>query len=317
MTIAGGPHLLLAPTDLVGHGFSRRAALGRGRRRARGRPDRLDLKLGERDDADVADDSGYLLDNQQAEAGARFDALSALFDPSTFRHLEALGIAAGWRCWEVGAGGPSVPSWIAARVGPAGRVLATDVDVSWLRAVADAGYEVRRHDLGVEPAPGGGFDLVHARLVLAHVRERAAALTSMVRALRPGGWLLLEEADPVMQPLACPDESGPAQRLANKLKRDFRTLMAQRGVDLSYGRTLPRLLRATGLVDIDADASFPMTGTACNLLEQATIAQIRDRLVTAGLATNEEIDQHLGDVGAGLLDLATSPLIAAWGRKPA
>jgi hypothetical protein len=121
----------------------------------------------------------------------------------------------------------------------------------------------------------------------------------------------------MMQPLACPDESGPAQRLANKLTRDFRTLMAQRGVDLSYGRTLPRLLRDAGLVDVEADAFFPITGAACALLEQATVTQILDRLITAGLATDEEVDQHLDNVAAGLLDLATSPMISAWGRKPA
>jgi hypothetical protein len=40
----------------------------------------------------------YLLDNQQPEAGDRFDALSALFDPVTFRHIERLGIGPGWRC---------------------------------------------------------------------------------------------------------------------------------------------------------------------------------------------------------------------------
>jgi hypothetical protein len=33
-------------------------------------------------------------------------------------------------------------------------------------------------------------------------------------------------------------------------------------------------------------------------------------------ATDEEIDQHLGNVAAGILDLATSPMISAWGRKP-
>ncbi|MDX2778813.1 SAM-dependent methyltransferase, partial [Streptomyces caniscabiei] len=45
----------------------------------------------------------YLLDNQRSEAGERFVALSRLFDASTFRHVDDLGIAAGWRCWEVGA----------------------------------------------------------------------------------------------------------------------------------------------------------------------------------------------------------------------
>jgi SAM-dependent methyltransferase len=264
----------------------------------------------------VADDSAYLLDNHQVEAGTRFSALATLFNPSTFRHIDALGIAEGWRCWEVGAGGPSVPSWLATRVGSAGHVLATDIDVSWLTAAADAGYEVRRHDVGVEPPPGAGFDLVHARLVLVHVEQRAAALAAMISALRPGGRLLVEEADPMMQPLVCPDETGAPQRLANKLKHAFRTLMAQRGVDLSYGRTLPRLLRGAGLVDVEADAFFPMTGPACDLLERATVAQIRDRLVAAHLATGEEIDRHLDNVAAGLLDLTTSPMISAWGRKP-
>ena len=260
-------------------------------------------------------DSGYLLDNQQEEASVRFDALATLFNPSTFRHIDALGIAVGWRCWEVGAGGPSVPSWLAARVGPAGHVLATDIDVSWLTA-AEAGYEVRRHDVGVDPPPERGFDLVHARLVLVHVPQRDTAMAAMISALRPGGRLLIEEADPMMQPLACPDESGPAQRLANKLKRDFRTLMADRAVDLSYGRTLPRLLRNAGLADVEADAFFPITGSACNLLERATVAQIRERLVAAHLATDEEIDEHLRNVAAGILDLATSPMISAWGRRP-
>jgi SAM-dependent methyltransferase len=209
-----------------------------------------------------------------------------------------------------------VRAWLTAHVGPAGHVLATDIDVTWMTA-ADAGYEVRRHHVGAELPPGAGFDLVHARLVLVHVPQRAAALAAMVSALRPGGWLLVEEADPMTQPLVCLDESGPAQQLANKLKRDFRTLMAQPGVDLSYGRTLPRLSRGSGLVDVEADAFFPMTGPACNLLERTTVAQIRNRLVAAHLATNEEVDQHLDNVAAGLLDLATSPMISAWGRKPA
>ena len=179
----------------------------------------------------------YLLDNAQPEAGDRFSALARLFNPSTFRHLAALGLGPGWRCWEVGAGGPSVPAWLASQVGPNGHVLATDLDVSWLDPAA--GYEVRRHDVGQEPPPGDGFDVVHARLVLVHVPERQAAFRAMISALRPGGWLLLEEADPALQPLVSPDEAGPAERLANKLKRDFRTLMADRSVDLAFGRTLP------------------------------------------------------------------------------
>ena len=133
-----------------------------------------------------------------------------------------------------------------------------------------------------DPPPPGGFDLVHARLVLVHVTDRAEALRRMVGALRPGGWLLLEDADPALQPLLCPDESGPEQRLANRLRSGFRTLMAGRGADLAYGRTLPRLLREAGLDEVGADAYFPITSPACAVLEAATVRQIRGRLVAAG-----------------------------------
>ncbi|KKD03585.1 methyltransferase domain-containing protein [Streptomyces sp. WM6386] len=258
---------------------------------------------------------GYLLDNQQAEAAERFDAFAALFDPTTFRHLESFGIGPGWRCWEVGAGGTSVVSWLAKKVGPTGRVVATDIDTSRLAPAARPPVEVRVHDVGAEEAPGEGFDLVHARLVLVHVPDRERALRSMAESLRPGGRLLIEDADPALQPLTCPDDHGPAEQLANRLRQGFRRLLADRGADLSYGRRLPRLLREAGLQRVEADAYFPLSSPACAALESATIRQIRDQLVTAGLATDDDIDQHLANVVAGGMDLATAPMISAWGRK--
>ncbi|MFE2264728.1 methyltransferase domain-containing protein [Streptomyces griseosporeus] len=258
---------------------------------------------------------GYLLDNRQSEAAERFNAFAELFDPTTFRHLAALGIGPGWRCWEVGAGGTSVVSWLAKKVGPTGKVVATDIDTSRLAAAARPPVEVRVHDVGAQEPPGEGFDLVHARLVLVHVPDRERALASMVRALRPGGRLLVEDADPALQPLVCPDETGPEQQLANRLRHGFRTLLAQRGADLSYGRRLPRLLREAGLRRVEADAYFPLASPACVALESATIRQVRARLVAAGLATDEEIDRHLSNIASGSMDLATAPMISAWGRK--
>ncbi len=258
----------------------------------------------------------YLLDNQEAAAGARFRAFTALFDPSTFRHIDALGIAAGWRCWEVGAGGTSVVQFLADRVGANGSVLATDIDVAWASAAAEAhNVTVQRHDVAKDPVPPGGFDLVHARLVLVHVAERATALEHMVAAVRPGGWIFLEDADPQLQPLSCLEVLGPEQELANRLRSGFRSLMAGRGVDLAYGRTLPRRLREAGLVDVGCDASFPIALPECADLEVATIALIKEQLLTHGVATEEEIARHLANVAAGVLDLTQPPMVAAWGRR--
>jgi SAM-dependent methyltransferase len=208
-----------------------------------------------------------------------------------------------------------VVSWLAGKVGPAGKVVATDIDTSRLDSVARPPVEVLIHDVGAQEPPEEGFDLVHARLVLVHVPDRERALRTMIQALRPGGRLLIEDADPALQPLSCPDEYGPEQRLANRLRQGFRKLLADRGADLAYGRKLPRLLRQAGLLEVEADAYFPMTSRACTALEAATVRQIRDRLVTAALATDEEIDQHLAHVERGDMDLATAPMISAWGRK--
>jgi SAM-dependent methyltransferase len=255
----------------------------------------------------AADQRGQLL-------RGHYETLAALLDANTFRHLNRLGIAAGHRCWEVGAGAATVPAWLARRVGPTGFVLATDIDVTFLREAGDLPCEVTRHDIGTDPAPPGAFDLVHARLVLEHVRGRNAALRTMTQALRPGGWLLIESADPRLQPLACPDETGPAQALANRLRTACWTLQAGR-TDLGYGRTLPHRLRNVGLTDVAAQACFSLAGPAESRLQRSLIERARDHLTAAGTATEEEIDQHLADIDAGRLDLAAFPVVTAWGRK--
>ncbi|WP_412736347.1 methyltransferase domain-containing protein [Krasilnikovia sp. MM14-A1259] len=259
---------------------------------------------------------GYLLDNARAEAGERFAWLAELFDGVTRGHVDRLGVGVGSRCWEVGAGGPGIPEALAAAVGPSGYVLATDIDPSWLSA--DDGYEVRRHDVAADPPPERGtFDLVHARLVLVHLPDRVRALATMVAALRPGGWLLVEDADTALQPLACLDDNGAAQRRANRLRNAVRELLTRRGADLRYGRTLPRALREAGLVDVAAVGTFPVGGPACDRLEAATIRHVRGELLAAGLADETEIDAHLAAILAGELDLTLAPLISAWGRRPA
>ena len=263
------------------------------------------------------DEGGYLLANAETGAADRLAAMSEIFDSVTFRHLRATGLGPGWRCWEVGAGGTTVVSWLAEAVGPGGAVVATDLDTSLLEPAAGPNVDVLRHDVARDQAPAGPFDLVHARLVLVHVPDRRRALDAMAGALKPGGWLVVEDADPALQPLACPDVAGPDEELANKVRSAFRTLLARRGADLAYGRTLPRSLREAGLVDVAAEGWFPLTHHRAADLERATVTMLRSQLSTSGLVDDEEIDRHLATVAAGRLDLAQPPLISAWGRRPA
>jgi 2-polyprenyl-3-methyl-5-hydroxy-6-metoxy-1,4-benzoquinol methylase len=127
-------------------------------------------------------------------------------DPMTIARLEALGVGPGWRCLEVGGGGGSIVRWLGERVGDTGRVLVTDVDTGGLESAGNV--TVRRHDIVDEELPDGGFDLVHARLVLLHLAQRDRALTRMARTSRfasarrawwwaPGDLLVAAGAGPV------------------------------------------------------------------------------------------------------------------------
>ncbi len=259
---------------------------------------------------------GYLLDNRAAEAETRFAALGAVFDDVTLRHVDALGPARGWRCWVVGAGGPSIPDALAERVAPGGRVVATDLDTRWLAGRTGGGVEVHRQDVARDEPPGEGFDLVHARLVLSHVVAREEALRRMVSALRPGGWLLVEDYDVLLLQWASPDEDGPEQRLVAAVKAEFRALLRERGADPRFGRRLPRLMREAGLVDVRADAYFAVSLPGEAALDQANARQIRDDVIRRGQVSAQDVDTYLALVADGRLDLTTPPLVSAWGRRP-
>jgi SAM-dependent methyltransferase len=249
-------------------------------------------------------------------AGGHFGVLAGLFNDRTFRHIRSLGIGEGWRCWEAGAGSPGVPRWLSEQVGPSGYVLASDVDTAVLDEALDPRYEVRRHDLTIDPPPAAGeFDLVHARLVLEHLADPAVALSTLVGALRPGGWLLVESSDPKLQPLACPDEVGPRQVLANKLRNGFWDIFAQRS-DPGLGRTLPRLLRESGLADVSAEAAFSLGGVQNRDLQRGLTMLVGPHLLATGRVAEDEIQEHLADLDSTDLDIATFPVVSAWGRKP-
>lgn len=255
----------------------------------------------------------YLLANHAAQAGDRFGALSACFDRTTFTNLAAVGVDAGWRCWEVGAGGPSVATWLSSRVGPAGRVVATDIDTTWL-AAAPAGVEVQVHDVAADDPPGQDFDLVHCRLVLTHVPQRDRALAAMAAALAPGGWLVIEDFDVALGPAACPSPRTDDEQRANRIRAGFVALLAERGVDLQLGRSLPDRLRRLGLVDVHAVAGFPLADPAMRDLERATVTQTAAGLVAGGHATQPEIDAHLAALDH--LDIASPPLVSVRARRP-
>ena len=106
---------------------------------------------------------GYILDNAQVQERERLRLRESVHDPETTRHFERLGVAEGWHCLEVGAGGGSIAEWLCQQVGNRGHVVATDLDTRFLDFLEYPNLEVRRHDIAQEGFAIGAFDLVHTR----------------------------------------------------------------------------------------------------------------------------------------------------------
>lgn len=266
----------------------------------------------------MTSDDGYLFDNQAGQAGDRFGALSALFDVATFEHLEALGAGSGWRCWEVGGGGGSVVRWLADRVGPTGSVMVTDLDVRWLEDhVRIANVRVERRDVARDAPPAGQLDLVHERLVLVHVPERIAALERMASALRPGGWLLVEDFDTSAGDGGYVDAQSDVAELSSVIAGGVRQLLRDRGADPTLGRRLPAMLRDAGLVEVGTATSTPLDhDEAVRQLLRANIVQVADQLVDHQIVTREDLDDYVDRLDRKSLRPTSPTMVSAWAKRP-
>jgi SAM-dependent methyltransferase len=260
--------------------------------------------------------SHYPFDNAAPQAGDRFASLAKLYDGVTRRHLDRFGIGADQRCLEVGAGGGSVARFMSERVGPAGHVVATDINIDWMSGSQPGNVELRHHDIGVDPLPERAFDIVHARAVLTFVPERRSALMRMIAALKPGGWLLVEElVPPVTEALDPSDE--PDLEIARKGRHAIVELIRRSGGDPVFARELAGLVKAAGLTEVGAEGYFvPFRTDAVVGLAMANIEQLGAAIVEAGLMSAAEVDRYrLLLERPDCLYPASMALISAWGRR--
>ena len=132
---------------------------------------------------------------EAAEAWNRWsNLLRRWLGPATEQMLDMANIGPGSTVLDVAAGAGDQTLQAAARVGPKGRVLATDLssnilDFARANALA-AGFEhvdILVADGEDLPVDTESFDAVISRVGLIYFPDQVAALTGMRRALRPGG----------------------------------------------------------------------------------------------------------------------------------
>ena len=264
----------------------------------------------------------YIFDNTaEPETAQRFDSLDALYNPRTFRFLEAAGIGPGHKCLEVGGGNGSVAAWMAERVGPSGSVLVTDIEPRFIERSGRqtlANLELRRHDIATDPLPEAAFDLVHARLVLLHVPQRAQALDKMISSLKPGGWLVIEEFDRRLIERTSPSPGTPADLSFRRVIDAMFHLMDARGFDVEWPRSLYGRFKAAGLCDVEMEGHIDVRegGSPGARLDAANIMQIRNEAVARKLASEVDIELALTSLADPDFAVFSPIMFTAWGRRP-
>ncbi len=257
----------------------------------------------------------YVFDNVSKNAGAQYRELSRVYDKNTIRHIEQRGIDKGWSCLEVGGGGGSIASWLCARVGVRGRVLATDLDPRFLQELSYENLEVRRHDIRTEGLPKGEFDLARVRLVLIHLPDREVALRRIIDALKPGGWIVVEEFDALT---FLPDPAVSPGEVNMRVRQAFVETLTARGVDLHCGRLLAHELKANGLVQIGVEATASLWGgkSSGTRLMRLHFEEMREPMVRSGLISPVEFDADLKRIDQEDFLMPSPMMWTAWGQLP-
>jgi SAM-dependent methyltransferase len=254
---------------------------------------------------------------EDADELARLRLIEAECDPSTLRYLDAIGVGAGWRCLEVAAGAGSVVRWLSERVGPQGCVVAADVDLRFLGDLHEPNVEVRRCDVTRDAVDLGFYDLVHCRFLLMHLQDPASVLRRMTAALRPGGWLVVEDVDnDFAQGI---DRAHPLTAAFDSCYRKRIDWSCAAGIfDLRFGKTLPVYMHALGLVDLGNEgiARIFHGGDPFSLMWMKTWERVDDVMVAEGALTESEAADMRRAYEDPAFMYRAQLTQAVWGRKP-
>jgi hypothetical protein len=166
---------------------------------------------------------------------------------------------------------------------------------------------VRTSELGSK-----SYDLVTCRALLHQIAEYAPqVLTRMAEAIKPGGWLLIQEPDFSLAPTTEPEVWA----------RTWRGLIEwgqASGVDWLIGRKLPAMVAALGLGHPQArtDVQNFRGQDRGALYFQLFFAEVRDRVVEGG-----QLDATTIDAASALLDdpdywTQCWMMTAVWVRRP-
>jgi len=237
----------------------------------------------------------------EPEEQKRLSRLNALINASS---LKAMALRGGEKILDVGSGLGQFTRILARSAGTHGRVVGIERDseqlAEALRQAREDGeenvLELRAGDavdLPLTDHEWGTFDIAHARFLLEHHPDPLAVVRSMMRAVRPGGRVILEDDDHEVLRLS-PDSPEILE-----LWRAYFQTYERHGMDPFVGRHLISLLHDAGARP-QANHCLFFGSCSGNPNFEAMIANFigiiegaREVMVSLGLANEARIDGGL------------------------
>jgi SAM-dependent methyltransferase len=223
-------------------------------------------------------------------------------------------------CLDLGCGAGDVTFEIARLVGPKGRVAGLDMDSVKLehareRAMRDGIRNVEFRQANVfEWDEESVYDLIYVRFLLTHLPECERVIPKLLRALRPGGALAVEDIN--FEGYV----SHPANSAHDRYVGLYREVVRRRGGNADIGPKLLAMLAGAGLQDAGLNIVYPehKAGSGKEISVLTTIG-----ISEAVLAEKLIEEQELRDVVSELERYTRDPLsiicgprvFQVWGRR--
>jgi SAM-dependent methyltransferase len=207
---------------------------------------------------------------------------------------------------------------MAEMVGPTGHVVAVDLDTRFIDPSGFANLEVREENILEDDLEQAFFDVAHARAVIEHIPERETAVERMIAALKPSGWLVIEDVDFGGAAAAALARYFYPHSFADSAERIFRAVeivFSAVYADASHGPRLSGLLQEAGLQEVSGELRAPIVQGGDEHWVRGTIEQLAPRLVETGLVSEDEIQAFLTMSSEAGSHYVTPLMVAVWGRR--
>lgn len=254
---------------------------------------------------------------------AGYDRLQLLAQerwPDTEALFQRVGLASGMRCVDLGCGGGEVTFEIARLVRPAGSAVGIDMDTVKLELARQAAAARDIGNVDFRPlnvnewSDPGAYDVVYCRFLLQHLAHPVALLRRMWEAARPGGTVVVEDAD--FDGWSC----DPPNAGFDFFLRAYSEVIARRGGDHAAGRKLLRYFRSAGFPAPAIHVAEPiyLEGPG-KTLALSTLDFTTEAILSEGIASEAELRDAVADLARFTNDpqtLIVGPRIfQVWARR--